>query len=281
MSETVLVEWFNEHWYKVNLPDGTAKFIPSVTNKLGVIDKPQLARWRGDLGNREADLRMYEAGQKGTRIHWAYATALKGGAVVYDPWQHPVYTTEGLDALRKEHGEIAVLRTQEEMWAISKLGEQFKRLDPEILGVEETVHDLDQMDAGTIDNILLIKDGEYFIAGSKPLRLSGGVYINDLKSGSFVNDDVWLQLAPYSIMYEKKHGVQVAGALVTHTAASTKSGVVGLTTKFCSREMLDIYYSKYRNISNVWNDKHEGDKPETYQFPAVVTMKMSPPKVAA
>lgn len=272
MSDVVLIEWFNEHWYKVTTGE-QVRYIPSVTTKLGVIDKPQLARWRGDLGNREADMRSYEAAQKGTRIHWAYAVALKGGAVVYDPWQRPVYTAEGLEELRKKHNDISILRTQEEMFAISKLAEQFKRLDPEILAVEETLSDLDENDAGTVDNALLIKPGEYLVSGSKPLRLSGGIYINDLKTGSFVGDDVWLQLAPYTIMFEKKHGVKCAGALVTHTGSTMKSGIVGLKTMYCSREELQSYYLKYRHISDVWNDRHEGDAPETYQFPSIITMK--------
>lgn len=272
MSNIVLIEWFNAHYYKVTV-DGQARFIPSVTTKLGVIDKPQLARWRGDVGNREADMRSYEAAQKGTRIHWAYATALNGGAVVFDPWQRPVYTEEGLAALRKEHGEIAVLRTQEEMWAISKLAVQFKHLNPQILGVEEAVYDIERGDAGTIDNILRIEAGEYFIAGPKPLRLSGGIYINDLKTGSFVGDDVWLQLAPYTIMYEKKHGVTCAGALVTHTGTSIKSGIPGLKTLFCSRDLVEEYYKKYRRISDVWMDRHEGEEPETFQLPSLITMK--------
>lgn len=273
MSNVCLIEWFNAHYYKVTTEDGQVRFIPSVTTKLGVIDKPQLARWRGDLGNREADFRMYDAAQKGTRIHWAYATALSGGAVVFDPWQKPVYTEEGLAALRALHKEIAVLRTQEEMWAICKLAEQFKRLDPEVLAVEQTVFDLEQNDAGTIDNVLKIKGGDYYVSGPKPLRLSPGIYINDLKTGSFIGDDVWLQLAPYTIMYEKKHGVQCAGALVTHTGSTIKSGIPGLKTLFCSRELLDDYYKKYRRISDVWMDRHEGEAPETFQFPSLITLK--------
>lgn len=271
MSDVVLVEFFDAHYYKVTA-GGQTRYIPSVTTKLGVVDKPFLARWRGDLGNREADMRAYEAAQRGTRIHWAYATALKGGAVVYDPWQKPVYTEEGLAVLRTAHKEVSILRTQEEMYAISKLAEQFKRLDPRVLGVEETVYDLEQGDAGTIDNILELREGDYFIAGSKPLHLSGGIYINDLKTGSFLGDDVWLQLAPYTIAYEKLRGVQCAGALVTHTGSSLKSGIPGLKTMFCSREMLDVYYKKYRNISNVWNDRHEGERPETFEFPSLVTL---------
>lgn len=273
MSDVVLIEWFNAHYYKVTLPDGQARFIPSVTTKLGILDKPQLARWRGDVGNREADARMYEAAEKGTRIHWAYATSLQSGAVVYNPWQKPVYTEEGLTELRAKHKSIATLRTQEEMWAICKLAEQFKRLAPEVMGVEETVFDLEQNDAGTIDSIFKIKEGDYLISGAKPLHLQAGIYINDLKTGSFVGDDVWLQLAPYAVMYEKKHGVQVAAALVTHTGSTVKSGISGLKTMVCSRKELDLYYSKYRNISEVWCDRHEGEQPETFQFPSIVTMK--------
>jgi hypothetical protein len=271
MTDAVLVEWFNAHYYKVTV-DGQPRYIPSVTTKLGILDKPQLLRWYADLGYREASLRKYEASEKGKRIHWAYATALKGGAVVYDPWQNPVYTLEGLAKLKEKHKDVAVLRTQEEMWDISKLAEQFKRLNPKVLGVEETVVDLEEDDAGTIDSIFLIEPGDYLIAGSKPLRLSGGIYANDLKTGSFVTDDVWLQLAPYTIMFEKKHGVQCAGALVTHTGSSVKSGIAGLKTSYCPREQLWDYYRKYQNISRVWDDRHVGQEPDTFQFPSLITL---------
>lgn len=272
MSQAVLIEWFNAHFYKVT-SNGQTRFIPSVTTKLGVIDKPQLARWRGDVGNREADMRSDEAAQKGNRIHWACAVALRGGAVIYDPWRKPVYTEEGIAELKRKHTEVTILRTQEEMWAISKLAEQFKRLAPEVMGVEESVYDLEQNDAGTIDSIFRVKEGEYSIAGPKPLRLSSGIYINDLKTGSFIGDDVWLQLAPYTIMYEKKHGVACAGALVTHTGSSIKSGVPGLKTLYCGREELQEYYKKYRHISDVYTDRHWGESPETFQIPSLITLK--------
>lgn len=274
MSDVVLIDWFSAHYYRVTLPDGQARFIPSVTTKLGVVDKPQLARWRGDLGNREADLRMYEGAQKGTRIHWARSVMLNGGAVIYDPWQRPVYTEEGIAELRKQYKEVAILRTQEEMWDICKLEKQLKVLRPEILGVEEMVFDLEQNDAGTIDSILLLKPGEYLVNGKNPLSLAGGVYIEDLKTGHYLDDSVWLQIAAYTVMWEKKHGMKVSGAFVTHTGSSIKTGIPGLATKFCSREELLEYYKKYRHISDVWLDKHEGEQPETFQFPSVVTLNL-------
>src|SRR5258708_56734 len=188
MNDAVMVEFFNSHYYKVTTPAGLIRYIPSVTTKLGIVDKPFLHRWRGDLGNREADLRLYDAGERGKRIHWAYATALKRGAVVYDPWQSPVYTEQDLAALRKEHGDIAVLRTQEEMWTICKLAEQFKRLQPKVLAVEKPVYDLEMNDAGTIDSVFFIEEGDYFVSGSKPLHLSRGIYVNDLKTGNYVDN---------------------------------------------------------------------------------------------
>ncbi len=271
MSEVVLIEWFNAHYYKVTVGEHV-RFIPSVTTKLGVIDKPQLARWRGDLGNREADIRLNEGAEKGTRIHYAYAVSLTRGAVVYNPWKKPIYTEEGLAELRKKHKEIAILRTQEEMWDICKLAEQFKRLNPVVLGVEETVYDLEAGDAGTIDSIFQVQEGDYLISGAKPLHLPAGIYVNDLKTGSFVSDDVWLQIAPYVVMYEKKHGVKVAGGLVTHTASSMKGGIAGLKTMYADRDVIEAYYKKYRRISDVWMDKHEGEEPSSFQFPSLITM---------
>lgn len=269
----ILVQFFDEHWYKVTENEKTF-FIPSVTTKLGVKDKPFLAKWRGDIGNREADLRMHEAGQRGTRIHWAVEIMLKGGAVLYDAWQNPVFTSEGIKEHEKQYGEIAVLRTQDEMLQVWKVKQQLDILKPEVVGVEMTVFDTEQMDAGTIDGIYRVKAGSYMISGSKPLVLKEGLYIYDLKTGSTVTDDVWLQLAPYMAMYEKRTGSLVQGALVTHTSAKTKSGIAGLTTLYRSREdLVKNDYPDYRAASKLWMRDHANDQPRQYEFPSKITLK--------
>lgn len=274
MSDVVLIEFFNAHYYKVTLQDSQARFIPSVTTKLGIVDKPNVSRWRGDLGNREADLRMYEAAQRGTRIHWAHAVMLKGGAVIYDPWQKPVYTPEGIIELHKKYKEVAILRTQEEMWDICKLAEQYKRLAPMVLGVEEMVYDIDEGMAGSIDHILSIQEGVYSIAGKSPLSLPGGIYIGDLKTGKYVDDTVFRQLAPYASCFEKKYAIQVAGALVTHTGSPVKTGIPGLTTKFCPREILfSKHLPAYKHAAALWDAEHEGEQPETFHFPSIISIK--------
>lgn len=273
-AEPVLVEWFNDHWYKVTV-DGTTHYLPSVTTKLGIVDKPFLAQWRGDIGNREADLRMYEAAERGKRIHWAYEMALKGGAVVYDPWKNPVFTEQGIADLKAEHnGLVSILRTQDEMWQVYKLQKQFNALKPSVIGVEQKVFDIENKDAGTIDNILWIEEGDYLIAGARPIHLAAGIYINDLKTGKFVGENTWLQLAAYAFMYEQMHGMKVAGALITHTSANIKGGIQGLKTLVRDRETLMTKdYPDYRHASALWEREHADDQPETFEFPALIQLK--------
>ena len=272
MSDPVLIDWFDEHWYQVT-QNGVTHYLPSVTTKLGIIDKPFLAKWRGDIGNREADHRMHEAADRGKRLHWAYEIALKGGIVIYDPWQHPVLTPEAIQELKQKHqGFVAVLHNQDEMLQLTKLQKQFNALKPEIVAVEQRVYDIANRDAGTIDQVFRIKEGSYLIAGAKPVTLPGGLYINDLKTGKNI-DLAWLQIAAYAVMYEALHNVQIAGGLITHTAATIKGGIQGLKTLVRDREtLLGKDYPDYRHASALWERDHQDDHPETFQFPATIQL---------
>lgn len=270
----VLVEFFNEHWYKVVVADVTY-YLASVTTKLGIMDKPFLALWRGDIGNREADMRLYEAGQRGKRIHWAWEVALNGGAVVFDPWQAPIYTPDGIATLKAKYGDVAIIRTQEEMWQIVKLQRQFDILKPMVIGVEEKLYDLDTKDAGTADGVYSLLEGEYMVNGSKPLRIAKGIYINDLKTGSQVQDEAYCQTAKYLSMYEKKNAIKLAGTLITHTSAKTKGGIAGLATYLRTREqVMDEDLPMYNKIAAVWDARHKDAKPQTYEFPSLIKLSL-------
>jgi hypothetical protein len=269
----VLVEHHDEHWYKITV-DAKVYYIPSVTTKLGVKDKPFLARWRGDIGNREADMRVYEAQQKGRRIHWAWETALKGGIVIYDPWQAPAYSESEIAALKAKHnGLVAPLRTADEMWHIVRLQRQFQILKPEVLAVEIKVFDLENRDAGTIDHVYKIKEGIYQIA-AKPVHLDAGIYVGDLKTGSSVDENVWMQLAPYAYMYEQMFHVELAGALISHSGSNLKTAP-GFKTLIRTRDMLmNRDYPDYRHASALWMRDHEDDEPKTYEFEALIKLNL-------
>lgn len=274
-SEIVLVQWFDEHWYKITKND-TVHYLPSVTTKLGIVDKPNLARWRGDIGNREADLRMHEASDRGKRIHWATETALKGGAVIYDPWQTPVYTEQGIIDLKAKYGgSLAILRTQDEMVQMWKVQRQLEVLKPQVIDVEAKVYDIEHRDAGTIDGVYWIEEGDYLISGKTPIHLEAGLYINDLKTGKYLDENVWLQLAPYAWMWELIHGAKIAGALVTWTGATIKSGIPGLKTLVRTRaELFEKDYPDYRHAAALWEREHKDDQPQTFEFPSFIELNI-------
>ena len=268
-----LIEWESAHYYKVEV-DGVVHYLPSVTTKLNIINKEGLTKWRGDIGNREADMRMQDAANRGKRIHAAYETFLKGGVVIYDPWEHSQYMEEQIAEIKKQNRFVSVLHNQDEMYDVHKLQRQFQLLRPRVLAVEIRVFDIAAKDAGTIDNVIEIEQGAYAVSGSKPLLLEAGIYINDLKTGSFLDDNVWLQLAPYAKMYEAMSGKMVAGALVTHTGAKTRAGIRGLQTLFRDRQtLLGSDYQDYRHASSLWERKHKDDQPETFTFPSLIKIE--------
>jgi len=276
--EVQLIEWFNDHYYKVTVGSET-HYIPSVTTKLGVVDKPFLKKWYGDLGTREAQMRMHEAAERGTRIHVAHEAILTGGAVIYDPWHRPAYSQEEIDELRRIYKSLVILRNQDEMYQVYKLQKQFEILSPLVVAVEMKVFDIDNFDAGSIDHVYKIKSGKYPIAGKEPLSLKEGIYIDDLKTGN-VDETTWRQLAAYSFMFEKQTGMKVEGALITHTGATIKSGIAGLKTLFCDREtLLGRHYKAYRNAAALWEDANENDKPEIFTFPTLITLKPTPKEI--
>lgn len=139
--------------------------------------------------------------------------------------------------------------------------------------MERIVWDLDTWDAGTIDHVYEIQEGVYAINGKNPIHLDAGIYIGDLKTGSIVSDDVWLQIAPYAYMYEKITGQRIAGALITHTQARTKTGIPGLSTMVRERQVLiEDDLPDYRRASGLWMRDHKDDKPETYQIPTIIKL---------
>src|SRR6185436_11915245 len=130
-KEVSMVEYFNDHWYKMNFLD-PVEYFPSTTTKLGVIDKPGLARWRGEVGNREADFKMKEGQEKGSTIHNAWFVVCQGGAVIYQNKKRPEFTQFEIDKFYSDHaGNIAVIQDQDEQVDVWKLLKWDEVLKPE------------------------------------------------------------------------------------------------------------------------------------------------------
>ena len=273
--EIKLVEWFNEHWYKIitetdDKPETI--YIPSVTTKLGIIAKPFLAKWRGDVGNREADLRVFEAQQKGIRTHHGWYTLTTGGKVAYQPFQRPNYTEQEMAGMLEETaGNLAVVRYQDEMYDLWKLQRWLEIVKPEIVGSEIITYSLENKDAGTADNLMRLNAGKYSINGSKPLELPEGLYVVDLKTGASVDESAFMQTACYANNIKEMGLGECVGTLILHTGAKTRSAIEGLSTLYRSKEQMAEDYQTYRLASALWERKNADAKPDLFEFPALLS----------
>lgn len=278
MIEIKSIEWFDDRFYKVVYFDETNKeqtrYIPSVSTKCGAVAKPFLARWRGDIGNREADLRMQEGADRGTRIHDAWYKLTNGGCVVYQPKGKPLHTKEEMDALIAEFKDnLTILRDQEEVYALTKLQRFCQLVEPSFLGSEMTVYDLEANDAGTTDNLVRIEEGSYPVNGRSPLFLKGGQYILDVKSGQFVGEDAYMQVAAYRHCVNQMGLGPVEGAIILHTQGKNKSGIEGFAAILLDEQTCEIKYVNYRHVSEIWQAQFGDLKPKVFELPSLITLR--------
>lgn len=272
-----MVEWFDQHWYKIDLlrEDGKpeTRWVPSVTTKLNIVDKPFLPKWRGDVGNREADMRLFEAQERGSRIHHAWHVFCTGGTILYNPWQRPNYSEEEIKALTAEtEGNIVVVKYQDEMLALWKLQQLVEIVKPEMIFSEKVLYSLTHNDAGTADNAWAIKEGKYPINGKVPLYIPGGKYLLDLKNGSVVGDQANNQTAAYAHCDEEMGSEPYAGTMIVHTSANTKLGIPGLGITLRTRQEVEKDYEEYRLAAKLWEMKNENAAPRVFEFPSLIKL---------
>lgn len=267
------ISWWDSHFYLITYKDGKEEisdYFPSVTTKLQAEAKPFLAQWRGDIGNREADMIMNDAAHRGSRIHLAWDIMTTKGAVLFNPIERPNYSPVEIDKIRnKFDGNIIVLNSQSEMYDVYKLQQWHEILQPEIIHSETNVYSLKFKEAGQVDKIVRIKEGEYLINGKTPLKLPAGIYIVDLKTGKQVDKSAYMQVAAYAGCYTEMGEDKPIGTLIVHTGAKTKSG---LSTHYRDIEQMREDYQNYRAVATVWDRLFSGQKPKVFSFPSLIKL---------
>lgn len=139
--------------------DIKGRIYPSVTTILDVIRRPGIERWRGNVGNEEADRQLEEARDLGSQVHDCCQRIALG-----EPLRLPA----------SEAGAKIVLAYQE--W--------FERWVDRVVGVERVVWDDQYGYAGRYDLLAV-------------LRGDSGPALLDLKTSRSIYPEVALQLAAY------------------------------------------------------------------------------------
>ena len=275
LIEVKCIDWFDDHFYKIRYVNEAKQemedYLPSVTTKLGALAKPFLMTWYGDIGTREAILRRDEAGERGTRVHYAWATYITGGVVIYNPPRTPLYTPEELAEIKAKYTSSWTLTDQGEMWDLMKLQKFVKVVKPKPVASEAILYDIENREAGTCDNIFDIEEGEYLVSGSTPLKLPAGKYVIDLKTGKSIGEGN-LQVACYAKMAKKSGYGEIKGTLILHTQSKNKNGIEGLGVSYQNEKQIEQNYQDYRDISKVWERQFGSKKPVIRQIPGIISL---------
>ena len=280
--EVKQISWFDDHFYKIRY-ENEAKveiedYLPSVTTKLGALAKPFLIGWYGDIGTREARLRMVEQADRGSRIHWAWEIYTQGGIVIFDDPRVPLYTKEEIRAIEKAYNyNSIILKSQDEMYQMMKLQKFMEIINPVSIESEKVVYDIENRDAGTMDNLIEINEGEYLISGAKPIKLPGGFYVFDLKTGNYLGKEARMQISAYGKCVETMFpDIQIVGGLIGHTGSKNKTGIPGFSLTYLDIDQMHREYQDFRDIARVWDRNFGTRKPIIRQVPGFLTLGKFP-----
>ena len=273
-----LVEWFDDHFYRIDYYDETLKlqtrYIPSVTTKLGAVAKPFLTRWYGDLGTREAQMRVSEAADRGSRVHYAWFVYRTGGVVLFQPLGRVGYSSDEIRALEEQYkGNMAILQHQGEMYDLYKLQLWTNAVKPRMEYSEKIVYSLTDNDAGTVDGIDWLEAGSYSVNESEVLKIEEqGYYIIDLKTGNYVGNEAKMQVAEYAKCVDHMElPIKITGAIILHTSAKNKKGIPQFNAIYLNRQDIETYYQQYREVAKVWESQFGNLKPKVFAFPKMIT----------
>ena len=261
-----------QRFYEVDTEFGIQSF-PSVTQVLSIIRKRFLETWRGNLGNDACDMHLEMSAERGTRIHSGFETLLNGGIVLFNPRVKPNFTNDAVEEYKKQYKDVTILESSEEVSICLKLKQFLNIVKPEILFTEKSVFSTEIRSAGTLDAICKIKTGSYKINGRNHLELPSGVVLLDLKTGTSLSDEYFLQLAAYMKAAEERKLVdKIDYALILHTSSANKSGISGFGVKVRTRKELLEDLEVYKHALALWEYKNSDSRPQIYTVPTSLSI---------
>jgi hypothetical protein len=248
-----LLTTFDSHYYDVYFTDGTIECFPSSTTILKAWPEPGLTNLRERLGKYEADRAMERGRLKGIAVHGAAEAGLNGSAIIYDNGMGSI-TEEELKHYQNNYF-VTIIKNQEEFIALSRIHDLFELWQPEFLGTEIKVFSFAHKFAGTVDIIMRLKKGEYYINGGSYKIPETGVYIVDIKSGSFVGDSAFFQTASYAWAAIESGVInqsEFQGTIILHTNSTAKKGIEGLSVKIHDVSEVADDFEVFKDIYRVW-----------------------------
>lgn len=262
-----LIDSFDSHFYEVLFVDGTTKLFPSVTTILQAYPKPHLMKFRGEIGNNQADQLMNRGAKRGSSIHNAVEKMLNGAAILYDNGLGSISQRE-IDAYQLQY-ETVIMQDQIEYNQVFRIKQLFDMWQPEILATEQKIFDFDNEYAGTMDQVMRLRAGSYVINGLDYKIPETGVYVTDVKSGGFLDDSANYQTAAYAKAFLKTGVIskdEFKGTIILHCNSRGVKGIEGMSIKVRDRFDVDDDYIGFKVVHQLWK-LTMNQRPKVWQMP--------------
>ena len=248
-------------------------FLPSVTTILSSSPKEWLGRWRGQVGNWEADRIMNEALDKGSKIHAAFSNLIEGTIILFNNPKSPTYTKEQIEAISTENKKgVQVLFDQQEMLEVWRLKRFFDIVKPKIIGNEMKILSEVFGYAGTLDHLWYLEANKYDLGDKEKFIIEkSGYYILDIKTGKEDADNYPEQLASYTMAVEESGEYKIEGAIILYSNANKRKGIEGFKTDQYNKEQLEYHFKGFLDQFNIWIKK-ANKSPKVFDLPSLLSM---------
>ncbi len=195
--------------------DKDGRKLPSVTEVIGLYQPEELVRWRGRLGNREADRVMQEAADFGSNMHGLIEEAFKRGAPV-----------EG------EEGDLAAhLAAQAYQWAQDE--------GVAVVAQEEGILNEEDGYGGTADLFCRFHNDP-------------AIVVCDWKSSGSVHDTYALQLSAYARAYNLKHGLTWAAGVNKGVIIRPQKKAPHKPPQIVRHDHLERDFAAFKGLLTMW-----------------------------
>ena len=200
--------------------------IPSCTEIVKLLDKPELVGWANYMGFKRINSRAYleEKAAFGTHCHKLFEIYFSKGGVLY---------TKGCDDFLDRHHYDAI------MYRFEVLKMAFEESGIEVIDLEIPLEGSTY--GGTLD--ILVYD-----------RPNDCLMILDLKTSKNVYNSHWMQLMGYAQLIEEVYHLPVKAVGIILLQRVTADGMLNIrATEDCQKEL--AIFNKLRDIYYLLNDK--------------------------
>jgi hypothetical protein len=251
VQHIVQITTVDERWYiKKKSKSKSESFVPSVTWICSFYPKgTAFYKWLANHGWDESEALKNEAGDKGSKVHYAIESLIAGDEVKMDQ--------KFINPSTEQPEELGL----QEYECLMSFAKWFDDVKPEILLNEQTGFKDDHF-AGTIDLICKIKNKK----GIDEL------WIVDFKTGQYIWPSAELQLSAYKNLPVK--GVDLSKARLAILQVGYKRNKNGY--KFTEVEdKFDLFRSTYA----IWQNETKGQAPFQKDYPDSLVINVKKSKV--